>query len=49
MCASPRGITAVISSPFLGVFAVIAGRSEPRRGHVIYSGVSAALEVMSRA
>jgi hypothetical protein len=39
-------VTAVIWSLFLGVFAVIAEGSEPRRGHVIYSGVSAALETM---
>ena len=34
-------ITLVISSPNLGVFAVIAAGPGLRRGHVIYSGVSA--------
>jgi hypothetical protein len=45
--AAGARVAAVISSRFLGVFAVAAGRYEPRRGHVIYSGVSAAVEVMS--
>ena len=35
----------VISSPFLGVFAVTAAGPGPRRGHVIYSGVLAAAAV----
>ncbi len=36
---------AVISSPFLGVSAVIAGGSGPRQGHVICSGVFAVAAV----
>ena len=37
--------TAVISSPFSGVFAVNAAAPGRRRGHVIYSGVSAVAAV----
>jgi hypothetical protein len=39
-------VPAVISSPIFDVFAVNAAAPGPRRGHVIYSGVSAAPEVM---
>ena len=38
-------VTAVISSPFLGAFAVTAAGPGLRRGHVIYSGVSAVAAV----
>jgi hypothetical protein len=38
---------AVISSPIFDVFAVYAAGLGLRRGHIIYSGVSAAPEVMS--
>src|SRR5208283_3115738 len=36
-----RAVPLVISSPIFGVFAVIAACSEPRRRHVICSGVFA--------
>ena len=39
--------SAVISSPNLGVFAVTAAAFEPRRGHVIYSGVLAVTAVVT--
>ena len=42
-------VPAVISSPIFDVFAVSAAAPRPRRGQVIYSGVSAAPEVTSPA
>src|SRR5690242_730101 len=43
--AATARVAAVISSPHLGVFAVIAAGPGPRRGHVIYSGVFAVAAV----
>src|SRR5271169_6879103 len=42
-----KGTNTVISSPIFDVFAVYAAGLWLRRGHIIYSGVSAAPEVMS--